>query len=184
MSADMTSIYVIEGSVVLVDNLQRYKFCPMCGGVLRYQLRHSRERLTCQACGYIMYENPIVGVACIVLKNNRILLGRRAVGITFAGKWCIPCGYVEYDEDVYAAAIREFKEETGLEVIIDNVFTVLSNFHNPQSHTVGIWFCTHVAAGELQPGDDIDAVSFYELDNIPDMAFPTDLIVIEKLKGM
>ncbi len=166
----------------MAEKLQRYNNCPMCGGVLKYRFRHSRDRLTCLSCGYIMYENPIVGVACIVQKDNKIILGRRAAGISYEGKWCIPCGYVEYDEDVYAAAIREFKEETGLSVEIDNVFTVLSNFHNPQVHTVGIWFEAHIVACSLKPGDDVDAVDFFELDHTPEMAFPTDIVVINKLK--
>ena len=99
-------------------------------------------------------------------------------------KWmCIPCGYVEYTEDVRAAVKREFFEETGLAVEPGAVFTVLSNFHNPQLHTVGIWFFVRVSSGRLTPGDDIDQVEFFALDAVPPLAFPTDATVIEMLRS-
>ncbi len=130
-----------------------------------------------------MYENPIVGVAAIVLDGGRILLGRRAAGSTYAGLWCIPCGYVEYDEDVRAAIVREFREETGLDIVPGEVFTVLSNWHNPATHTVGIWFLATVSGGRLTPGDDLDAAEYFPLEATPPLAFPTDAIVIEMLRA-
>lgn len=161
---------------------QRFSFCPKCGGALALKPRRERERLTCSACGYVMYENPVVGVAAIVLDGERILLGRRAGWSTYPGLWCIPCGYVEYDEDVYAAIKREFCEETGLTIEVDGVFTVLSNWHNPEAHTVGIWFDARVAGGRLEAGDDLDAVEYFALDAPPPLAFPTDATVIAMLK--
>ena len=136
----------------------------------------------CDKCGYILYENPIVGVAAIVMEDGKILLGRRAANSTFPGYWCIPCGYVEYDEDIYEAVVRECQEETGLVIKQESVFTALSNFHNPENHTVGIWFTAEVTGGKLQAGDDIDEVGFFELDEIPPLAFPTDSEIIERLK--
>lgn len=160
---------------------QRFFYCPKCGGALKYRYRGDRERLNCSDCDYIMYENPVVGVAVIVFsRDGRILLGRRSG--SYRGLWCIPCGYVEYDEDVYEAAAREFKEETGLEVEIKGVYTVHSNFHNPESHTVGIWFQAEVVGGELKACCDLDEVGYFELSAPPPLAFPTDVLVIEKLK--
>ena len=92
---------------------QRFFYCPKCGGKLSYRNCGERNRLVCGNCSYIFYENPIVGVAAVVLdQQGRLLLGRR--NSSYKGLWCIPCGYVEYDEDVYEAIIREFKEETNL----------------------------------------------------------------------
>lgn len=159
---------------------QRYYYCPKCGEALHYRHCGERQRLVCPACGYIFYENPIVGVAAIVLDDSgRILLGQR--NSSYRGLWCIPCGYVEYDEDVYAAALREFKEETGLDIIIDGVFTVHSNFHNPEVHTVGIWFKARVTGGELKAGGDLAKVGYYALDSLPPLAFPTDDLVVKEL---
>lgn len=162
---------------------RRFSFCPKCGGVLAIRPRNERERLVCLQCNYVMYENPIVGVAVILQSDDRkILLGRRAKHSTYSGLWCIPCGYVEYDEDVREAAWREFREETGLEVELGPVFTVLSNFHNPETHTVGIWFRAEFVSGCLQAGDDLDAVEWFSLDQPPPMAFPSDYSILEMLK--
>jgi len=161
---------------------QRFFHCPKCGGKLQYQQVVERQRLVCQNCGYVYYENPIVGVAAIVIQDGKLLLGKRSAGSTCPGLWCIPCGYVEYEEDVYDAVRREFHEETGLHIEVEKVFTALSNFHNPNVHTVGIWFIARAVGGQLQAGDDIAEVGYFELDKLPPLAFPTDVQVIELLK--
>ncbi|MSQ40552.1 MAG: NUDIX hydrolase [Dehalococcoidia bacterium] len=162
--------------------MTEYQFCPKCGGRLQTVLRGDRPRLVCQECGFIFYRNPVVGVAVVLLDGRRILLGRRARG-PYQGAWCIPCGYVEWGEDVRAAAQRELHEETGLEVAIGPVYTVHSNVHNPEILTVGIWFRGTVVGGALQPGDDLDAVDYFSLDTLPEpLAFPTDRLVLEQLR--
>ena len=90
-----------------------YQYCPCCGTPFIRQELHGRERLVCPACQFIFWQNPVVGVAVIVMQDDHIVLARRARGV-YKGAWCIPCGYVEYDEDVRQAAQREFQEETGL----------------------------------------------------------------------
>jgi 8-oxo-dGTP diphosphatase len=161
---------------------QRFFYCPKCGANLEYRSRIDRERLTCAFCAYIFYENPVVGVAVIVLNSEgHILLGKR--NGSYAGLWCIPCGYVEYDEDVFDAAAREFNEETNLDIKINKVYTVQSNFHNPETHTVGIWFLAEVVGGELQAQADLDEVAYFDLASPPALAFQTDAQVIEKIRN-
>ena len=158
-----------------------FRFCPYCGSRLT-TAKKIPIRPQCPHCGFINYLNPTVGVAVIVLKENKLLLGKRKKP-PFAGSWCIPCGHVEWGEDIREAAVREFREETGLEVQIHEVFEVLSNFHNPLGLTVGVWFTGKVVGGHLKANDDLKEAAFFPIDKIPvDMAFPTDLIVIDKLK--
>jgi len=159
-----------------------YQYCPCCGTTFMRQGLHGRERLVCPACQFIFWQNPVVGVAVIVLQDDRIVLARRARGV-YKGAWCIPCGYVEYDEDVRQAAQREFQEETGLLVEVGEVYAVYSNFHNPASHSVGIWFRGTVLSGTLQPDDDVDQVAYIPLHHLPDnLAFPTDRLVLAQLQ--
>ena len=159
-----------------------YRYCPCCGTAFRRQGLHGRERLVCPTCEFIFWQNPVVGVAVIALQDDHIVLARRARGV-YKGAWCIPCGYVEYDEDVRQAAQREFQEETGLLVEVGEVYAVHSNFHNPASHSVGIWFRGTVRSGTLRPDDDVDQVAYMLLHHLPDnVAFPTDRLVLAQLQ--
>lgn len=170
------------------ENKMRYKFCPHCGGRLSIRETGSLSRLKCGNCGKIFYQNPAVGVAVILIMDRKILLGRR--NISYSGLWCIPCGYVEYYEDVRDAAVREFREETDLDVKLGKVFNTYSNFHNSEQHTVGIWFLAEEHHGKMNPGDDIDKLDYFSLAEIREkgieLAFPTDKLILDELadKGM
>ena len=157
---------------------QRLFYCYRCGGKLEKQAV-PEPRLVCCKCGTISYENPIVGVAGMVFDDKgRILLVRRGSGIDYENFWCIPCGYVEYDEDIRLAVVRELQEETGLVIKAGEVFAVHSNFHNSKQHTVGVWFLCSVISGQPVAGDDADMVDWFYPKNTPPLAFPTDEIVL------
>jgi ADP-ribose pyrophosphatase YjhB (NUDIX family) len=160
---------------------QRFHYCPKCGGALSYREQGGSKRLTCRSCGFIYYENPVVGVAAVVFDDSgRVLLGRR--NGSCRGLWCIPCGYVEYEEDVYDAIRREFIEETNLEIKVTGILAVRSNFHNPELHTVGVWFSAEITGGTLQPREDLDDAGFFDLEDLPPLAFPTDAAVLEDIR--
>lgn len=162
----------------------RRTFCPECGAALVFDPPGGRPRPYCRACGYVRYLNPACGVA-VVLRDadGAVLLGRRATG-TYAGLWCIPCGYVEWDEHVRDAARREFEEETGLAVDLGAVVAVHSNFHNPGQHTVGIWFEGTITGGELHPADgELTELAYFAPGAPPPLAFPTDALVLAQLAG-
>jgi 8-oxo-dGTP diphosphatase len=159
-----------------------YRYCPCCGGSLAKEIRGDQPRLVCQDCRQILYVNPAVGVAVVVRRGEELLWGRRRSG-PYAGHWCIPCGYVEWGEEVRAAAAREFEEETGLIVELGPVLSVHSNFHDPERLTVGLWFTGRVVGGTLMPGDDLDRVAFFSLSSPPaPLAFPTDEMVLNELR--
>ncbi|MDZ7729087.1 MAG: NUDIX domain-containing protein [Dehalococcoidia bacterium] len=160
----------------------RYRFCPECGARLALPGGDGPERPTCAQCGFVRYRNPAAGVAVVIRDDDgRVLMGRRSKG-RYAGLWCIPCGFVEWDEDIRDAAVREFAEETGLEVTTGRVVAVHSNFHNPQQHTVGTWFEGTVTGGELHPADgELDELAYVDPASPPPLAFPTDALVLEQL---
>jgi ADP-ribose pyrophosphatase YjhB (NUDIX family) len=121
-----------------------------------------------------------VGAACVVQDDReRILLIRRAD----SGKWCVPCGFCEWGEDVRHATARECSEETGLDVEVGAVLQVMSNFHDPDKPTIGIWFRAVVVGGELCAGDDAIEAGWFGLEELPELAFPTDIALFRQIAG-
>ena len=73
-----------------------------------------RERLACDACGHIVYVNPRLVVTTFPITDaGEIVLIRRGIE-PGKGSWAQPGGFLEVDETVHEAAIRETWEETGL----------------------------------------------------------------------
>ena len=88
-----------------------FKYCPSCGGQLGRELRAGKLRPVCARCGFIQFRNPLPGVVVIIEKEGAVLLGKRRDGYG-DGKWGLPQGFIEFEEDFLSAAIREVKEET------------------------------------------------------------------------
>lgn len=156
-----------------------FRYCPYCATALQL-IRDSdgRDRLQCPGCQWVHYRNPTVGVAAIILTPRGLLLGRRR-----SGGWCIPCGHVEWDESIQEAVSREMQEELGVRLEIGPVFDAHSNFHNPEHYTVGIWFQASLPAGaEIAPGGDLNEARFFPLDQLPELIFPTDRLIVETLR--
>jgi NAD(P)-dependent dehydrogenase (short-subunit alcohol dehydrogenase family) len=103
---------------------------PRC----RAPLAHAVDHVRCDACGFIHFPNMGVGAA-VVIRNARgqVLMVQRSARQYGAGKWCFPCGYVEWSEDIRAAAAREAREEAGVDVAIGDPVYVETNLTSPRS---------------------------------------------------
>lgn len=157
------------------------RFCPDCGVSTRTESHGGRPRSVCPACRRILWQNPKAAVAVILRdEGGRVLLVERAG--SHRGSWCIPCGNIEWDEDIREAARREMEEETGLRVEPGRIYAVLSNFHDPEAHSVGVWFEGRILSGRPRPGGDATGVGWFALDRLPaPLAFPTDAVVLAAL---
>lgn len=80
------------------SHLGRFKYCPFCGTQLALNEKGGKQRPTCPECGFVQFRNPVPGVVVLIEKEGQVLLGKRRGGFG-AGKWGLPQGYVEYDED-------------------------------------------------------------------------------------
>ncbi|MCL1599187.1 MAG: NUDIX domain-containing protein, partial [Actinomycetia bacterium] len=85
-------------------------------------------------------------------------------------------------EEIRSAAARELEEETGLIADVGDVLFVASNFHDPAKLTVGIWFAGTVTGGTLRAGDDADDVGWFDLADLPPLAFNTDEEFLARLR--
>jgi ADP-ribose pyrophosphatase YjhB (NUDIX family) len=134
------------------------RFCPRCGGQLAERLIDRRLRPQCTACGYIWYKDPKVAAGTLpVLADGRIVLVRRAIEPQY-GRWSYPGGYMDRGETVREAAIRETREECGLEVALQQLVDVYSY---PNSIVVVVVFAARVTGGSLAPGPEcLDARAF------------------------
>jgi 8-oxo-dGTP diphosphatase len=160
-----------------------YTYCPHCASKLEPAIIGGKERRRCSTCGFVHWRNPGVGAAVVVFDGDgRLLMVRRAPGSTRSGYWSIPAGFVDYGEEIRSAAARELEEETGLIAEVGDVVFVASNFHDPAKLTVGIWFAGTVTGGTLCAGDDADDVGWFDLDELPPLAFDTDEELIRRLR--
>jgi ADP-ribose pyrophosphatase YjhB (NUDIX family) len=155
-------------------------YCPLCGHRVETRPRGERSRPVCPGCGWVGWRNPKAAVA-VVLRNSlgRVLLVKRR---SHPPGWCIPCGNIEWEEDIREAGFRELIEETGLEVEMGRVLAVHSNFHDPEAHSVGVWFEGRVIGGAERPGGDAEALGWFPPESPPEpLAFPTDRRVLSAL---
>jgi ADP-ribose pyrophosphatase YjhB (NUDIX family) len=92
------------------------RFCSRCGGALSFGSieGEERERLSCSKCGFIFYVNPRLVVTTLpITERGEVMLIRRGIAPGY-DRWAQPGGFLEIDETVRDAAIRETLEETGL----------------------------------------------------------------------
>jgi ADP-ribose pyrophosphatase YjhB (NUDIX family) len=108
--------------------MHEFRFCPACGGGLEARLLKAGEpeRLVCGGCGFVFYLDPKVAVGTIIrMDDSRLVLVRRAIEPGY-GRWVFPGGYVDRGEAVPLAAIREAREECGLDIRIDRLVNIYS----------------------------------------------------------
>jgi len=161
------------------EGIDGIKFCPICGNRLELVDCGEKKRPACSKCGYIYYKNPYPAVSILIVNDNNILLGKRKKGSFQAGKWCLPCGYIEFNEDFLTAAKREAQEETGLEIEIDSIVNVNSNYLSNSIHSLVIVLLAHAKGGMPIPGDDIEELMWNDMSKtLPDMAFEADTHII------
>ena len=150
------------------------KFCSRCGSPLRFGLveGEDRERLSCGECGHIAYVNPRLVVTVLPITDaGEIVLIRRGIEPGL-GWWAQPGGFLEVDETVSEAAMRETYEETGLVVQPGDIIGLYSRL---EAAVVVIAFEAHVVAGTFRTNPEALEIAAFEPDEIPwdDVAFLT-----------
>jgi len=119
---------------------------------------------------------PLLTVDTVIIYQGKIVLIRRK-NPPFHGHFALPGGFVEVGETVETAAVREAKEETGLDVEIIKLLGVYSEpSRDPRGHTVSVIFLA-VGKGNLKAGSDASDTGLFGIDEIPELAFDHKKII-------
>ena len=129
-----------------------------------------RTRPYCAACGLIVFSDPKVAVVVLIQQDGRLVLVRRDIE-PFMGYWSFPSGYVDRAQNVEEEAIREVKEETGLDVKLERLLGVYSRQGNP---VILVAYAAEVTGGKLEALDEVQEVGLFSIDDLPDLPFPHD----------
>jgi 8-oxo-dGTP diphosphatase len=143
-----------------------YRFCQSCGGRLETRRLKTTEpeRPVCTVCGFVVYLDPKVAVGTIIsAADERLVLVRRAIEPGY-GLWVFPGGYVDRGEQILEAAMREAREESGLEVRIDRLVNIYS--YGGGSPIIIVYAATALG-GELCADDECLEAGLFTPDQIP-----------------
>lgn len=115
-------------------------------------------------------ERPVVGVLAVVRRGNQLLLAQRSKG-SYKGRWGFPGGHLERGETVVAAALRELREETGVEAEARGFLTTLDEIGRDaggivQWHYVLVAVLADWRSGDAVAADDAAAVRWATIDEI------------------
>ncbi len=150
--------------------MSQYKPCPSCGQSV------------------FVHKNPVPTVDVIIYfpPGQIVLVERRK----FPQGWALPGGFVDYGEKVESAAVREAREETGLDVVLTRLLGVYSQpDRDPRQHTLSVVFTAQAAnMWDLAAGDDAGKVALFHFQDLPELAFDHARIIsdfkkiLEKLR--
>ncbi|EGB16575.1 NUDIX hydrolase [Pseudodesulfovibrio mercurii] len=135
----------------------RVRTCPHCGGEIE------------------VYRNPTPTVDVVIVMDltgggrGVVLIKRRNPPLG----WALPGGFVDYGETCEQAAVREMKEETGLDVRLTGLLGVYSDPNrDPRGHTMSVVYTGEpVDPARLMAGDDAADASVFPMGQWPELAF-------------
>lgn len=118
-----------------------------------------------------------VTVGCLVVREDQILLGKRAEGLLEAGKWCLLGGYAERDETTKDTAQREVLEESGWTVRDLHLLHINDNPNRPHEdrQNVDFIYIAHAVKQVGEPDQETQEVRWFTLNNLP----PVDQIAFD-----
>jgi ADP-ribose pyrophosphatase YjhB (NUDIX family)/predicted RNA-binding Zn-ribbon protein involved in translation (DUF1610 family) len=154
------------------DESHAFRFCPRCGHALEKRSLKATEpdRLVCPNCGFVFYIDPKLAVGTVIRSaGDRLVMVKRSIEPGY-GKWVFPGGYVDRGEPLTDAAIREAREECGLDVRLDGLINVYS--YAGRAPVIVVYAATAVG-GRLSADDECLEAAEMPRDEIPwhDLAF-------------
>ena len=169
-----------SGNAQSSGKFRYFAYCPYCGAPLK-SITERQIAQYCEGCHFIPHYNPSPGVVIMIVKEGKVLLGRRASRSFRSKSWCLPGGFMEFDENFLVAAHREVLEETGLLVEIQGILNVVSNFLSDRLHTLVIVMQGFPLTETERPGDDVEELRWFPIEGpYPTLAFEADEFLLQQ----
>jgi len=128
------------------------------------------------------YPTPKVDIRGVIFRDDTILMVQEKLD----GLWALPGGWADIGYSPGEVAVKEVKEEAGIDVIPDKVLAVMDkkcHTHPPSPiHVYKIFVKCNESGGELQAGMETTSVDFFKMDDLPDLS--TDRNTIEQINMM
>ena len=139
--------------------------CNRCGVAVVYRVPEgdSLARAVCPSCAHIQYENPRNIVGTVPVWDGRVLLCRRAIEPRH-GLWTLPAGFMELGETTAQAALRETREEAGVDVELDALYCVANV--RPVSQ-VYLLYRARMLHPRWEPGAETLEAALFAPDEVP-----------------
>jgi ADP-ribose pyrophosphatase YjhB (NUDIX family) len=156
-----------------------FQNCPAC----KSKLGRDDNRVFCEACEFELYDNPAIATSIALIKDKKILLAKRRVEPQ-KGMWDILGGFVDAGESIEECAVREMKEEAGLNVEIEEYLGSMADVYGGRP-TTPVMFRVKSIDGHKKPiaQDDVEELRWFSLNEIPkNIAFENVKIIISKVK--
>ena len=139
-------------------------------------------------CYTYKYPRPSVTTDCVIFgfdgKNLKVLLIERGVE-PFKGQWAFPGGFLKPEETAEEGALRELKEETGLDAAyIDQFHTYTDPQRDPRDRVITIAYYALVRIQKVKGGDDAAKARWFSMDEVPQLAFDHDRILRDAMKEL
>ena len=148
------------------------KYCSNCGETVEKRIPEDDNRLRhcCTSCESIHYLNPKVIVGTVPIKEDKVLLCKRAIHPR-RGLWTLPAGFLENGETIEQGAFRETEEETATKVEMGKLYAI---FNIPQIHQVYMLHLAKVVNDDFKKTTESLDVKLFEETDIPweELAFP------------
>jgi len=148
----------------------KYSHCPKCGK----KADKESSFIKCTGCGKSTYLHSFSTGSIFVIKGGKVMMAKRA-DEPLKGAWDIPGGFLHYGEDPRVGAIRELKEETGLDVKIIDILGIYMDEYMHQGETLPTLNCMYIGeikSGKQKPSDDVSELKWLNIKkSVPNVGF-------------